>query len=136
MKLKTGQVRALNKTLMVAFLVSFLVAPEAALPQTPFYQGKTLTIIQGRDPGGTGDMRVRAMTPFLQKYIPGNPTVVSEYMPGGGSRKAASALTGSLSETWGSAWFRLLSWEKQGFCTISISFSIWALRSAAITLSL
>src|SRR6266513_4689093 len=108
MKLKTGQVRALNKTLMVAFLVSFLVAPKAALPQTPFYQGKTLTIIQGRDPGGTGDMRVRAMTLFLQKYIPGNPTVVSEYMPGGGSRKAAnhiyksSALTGSLSETWGS----------------------------------
>jgi len=54
MKLKTGQVRALNKTLMVAFLVSFLVAPEAALPQTPFYQGKTVTIIQGRDPGGKG----------------------------------------------------------------------------------
>ncbi len=51
MKLKTGQVRALNKTLMVAFLVSFLVAPEAALPQTPFYQGKTLTIIQGRPNG-------------------------------------------------------------------------------------
>ena len=96
MKLKTGQVRALNKTLMVAFLVSFLVAPEAALPQTPFYQGKTLTIIQGRDPGGTGDMRVRAMTPFLQKYIPGNPTVVSEYMPGGGSRKAANHIYKSV----------------------------------------
>src|SRR5438046_409736 len=96
MKLKTGQVRALNKTLMVAFLVSFLVAPEAALPQTPFYQGKTLTIIQGRDPGGTGDMRVRAMTPFLQKYIPGNPTVVSEYMPGGGSRTAANHIYKSV----------------------------------------
>src|SRR3989454_10537389 len=89
MKLKTGQVRALNKTLMVAFLVSFLIAPEAALPQTPFYHGKTVTIIQGRDPGGTGDLRVKALFPFLQKYIPGNPTIVSEYMPGGGSRKAA-----------------------------------------------
>src|SRR5947207_15332337 len=96
MKLKTGQVRALNKTLMVAFLVSFLVAPEAALPQTPFYQGKTITIIQGRDPGGTGDMRVRAMTPFLQKYIPGNPTVATEYMPGGGSRKAANHIYQSV----------------------------------------
>ena len=30
------------------------------------------------------------MLPFLQKYIPGNPTIVSEYMPGGGSRKAAN----------------------------------------------
>ena len=35
-------------------------------------------------------MRVRAMIPFVQKYTPGNPTVVSEYMPGGGGRKAAN----------------------------------------------
>ena len=35
-------------------------------------------------------MRVKAMLPFLQKYIPGNPTIVSEFMPGGGSRKAAN----------------------------------------------
>ncbi|MGH7828387.1 MAG: hypothetical protein ACREQ7_24800 [Candidatus Binatia bacterium] len=58
--------------------------------QTPFFQGKTITIIQGRGPGGTGDLRVRALVPFLQKYIPGNPTIVMEYMPGGGSRKAAN----------------------------------------------
>ena len=58
--------------------------------QSNFYQGKTITIIQGREPGGTGDLRVRALFPFLQKYIPGNPNVVSEYMPGGGGRKAAN----------------------------------------------
>src|SRR5678815_3900341 len=62
----------------------------AASAQGLFYQGKTITIIQGRDPGGTGDLRVRALFPFLQRYIPGNPTLVSEYMPGGGSRKAAN----------------------------------------------
>ena len=67
---------------------SFL--PADLFAQTPFYQGKTITIIQGRDPGGTGDMRTRALIPFVQKYIPGNPTVVSEYMPGGGGRKAAN----------------------------------------------
>jgi len=71
--------------------VCFLLAWSAGLhAQTNFYQGKTITIVQGRDPGGTGDMRVRAMLPFLQKYIPGNPTIVSEFMPGGGSRKAAN----------------------------------------------
>jgi tripartite-type tricarboxylate transporter receptor subunit TctC len=68
--------------------VSFL--PARPFAQTSFYQGKTITIIQGRDPGGTGDMRTRALIPFLQKYIPGNPIVVSEYMPGGGGRKAAN----------------------------------------------
>jgi hypothetical protein len=30
------------------------------------------------------------MMPFLQKHIPGNPTIVNEYVPGGGSRKAAN----------------------------------------------
>jgi tripartite-type tricarboxylate transporter receptor subunit TctC len=58
--------------------------------QTPSYQGKTITIVQGRDPGGTGDTRVRAMLPYLKKHIPGNPNIVMEYMPGGGSRKAAN----------------------------------------------
>jgi tripartite-type tricarboxylate transporter receptor subunit TctC len=60
--------------------------------QTPFYQGKTITVIQGRDPGDAGDMRVKAVIPFMQKHIPGNPTIVSEYMPGGGGRKAANHL--------------------------------------------
>ena len=67
-----------------------LLFPASAFSQIPFYQGKTITIIQGRDPGGTGDARVKALVAFLQKHIPGNPTVVNEYMPGGGGRKAAN----------------------------------------------
>jgi tripartite-type tricarboxylate transporter receptor subunit TctC len=35
-------------------------------------------------------MLTRSMIPFMQKHIPGNPTVVSEYMPGGGGIKAAN----------------------------------------------
>jgi tripartite-type tricarboxylate transporter receptor subunit TctC len=82
---------------LTALLVSALFASLGLLPsdgfsQAHFFQGKTITVIQGRDPGGTGDLRVRALFPFLQKYIPGNPTIVSEYMPGGGSRKAANHL--------------------------------------------
>jgi len=90
MATKTSHFKISTQVLLAALILFFLVAPESALPQTPFYQGKTVTIVQGRDPGGTGDMRVRAMLLFLQKYIPGNPTIVNEYMPGGGSRKAAN----------------------------------------------
>jgi tripartite-type tricarboxylate transporter receptor subunit TctC len=61
-----------------------------AFAQADFFKGKTITIVQGRGPGGTGDLRVRALVPFLRKYIPGSPTIVMEYMPGGGSRKAAN----------------------------------------------
>ncbi|HSE88122.1 MAG TPA: hypothetical protein VLJ79_18000 [Candidatus Binatia bacterium] len=73
----------------VAFAV-LLFLPAFGYPQAPYYQGKTITIIQGRNAGVTGDLRIRAMIPFLQKYIPGNPAVVNEYMPGGGSRMAAN----------------------------------------------
>lgn len=79
-----------NSGILAALLLAALLYPPLAVGQQNFFQGKTITIIQGRDPGGTGDLRVRALVPFLQKYIPGNPTIVMEFMPGGGSRKAAN----------------------------------------------
>ncbi|MBM4259977.1 MAG: hypothetical protein FJ145_00875 [Deltaproteobacteria bacterium] len=51
---------------VLATLALFLSLPQSVVAQTPFYQGKTITIVQGRDPGGTGDLRVRALVPFLQ----------------------------------------------------------------------
>ena len=63
-----------------------------AFAQAPFYQGKTITVIASTAPGGTGDMRVKAFVPFLRKYVPGNPTVLIEYMDGGGGRKGANYL--------------------------------------------
>jgi tripartite-type tricarboxylate transporter receptor subunit TctC len=64
--------------------------PTLVFSQAPFYQDKTITIIQGREPGALGDNRVRALVPFLRKYIPGNPAIVSEFMPGGGGRKGTN----------------------------------------------
>jgi tripartite-type tricarboxylate transporter receptor subunit TctC len=74
----------------IALFACLTVFPGPLFSQIDFYRGKTITIIQGRDPGGSGDLRVKVMMPFLQKHIPGNPTVISEYMPGGGGRKAAN----------------------------------------------
>jgi tripartite-type tricarboxylate transporter receptor subunit TctC len=82
--------RSLVKAFLIVVFAHFIVLPGTLFSQSDFFKGKTISIVQGRDPGGTGDMRVRAMIPFLQKYIPGNPNVVSEYMPGGGGRKAAN----------------------------------------------
>jgi hypothetical protein len=83
MKVKSSHFTISTQVLLAALLLFFLIAPESALPQTPFYEGKTITIAQGRDPGGTGDMRVRAMIPFLQKYTPGNPNIVASICPVG-----------------------------------------------------
>jgi tripartite-type tricarboxylate transporter receptor subunit TctC len=75
--------------LLVCWLVVFSAE---ALAQTPFYQGKTITVVSGVAPGGSGDVRIKALLPFLRRYIPGNPTLVVENMPGGGGRKAANHL--------------------------------------------
>src|SRR4029077_18339069 len=57
--------------------------------------GAKLLMVHGRDAGGSGDLRVKALVPFLQKHIPGNPTIVHEFMPGGGGRKAGNYIFGS-----------------------------------------
>jgi tripartite-type tricarboxylate transporter receptor subunit TctC len=83
----TPQKRTLCFALTFALLLPHL---GTAVGQVPFYQGKTITIIQSRAPGGTGDGYVRSMAPFLEKYIPGNPRIAIEYMPGAGGRTQAN----------------------------------------------
>ena len=74
----------------IVFVFALLFHTSPAFAQAPFYQGKTITVLQGREPGGTGDLRARATTQFLQKYIPGNPTIIHEFMGGGGGLRAAN----------------------------------------------
>jgi len=70
--------------------VTSCLSPAPALSQLPYYQGKTITIVRGGQPGGTGDMQARALLPYLKKYIPGEPAIVIEPMPGAAGRKAAN----------------------------------------------
>lgn len=86
--MRNSSTTSINLAIALTLLVWAL--PIVATAQVPFYQGKTITILQGTSPGGSSDMLTRAMIPFLQKHIPGHPTVVSEYMPGGGGTKAAN----------------------------------------------
>src|SRR3989304_9236703 len=89
MRRKRSKSGLLFRTFFCASLIG-LLSPDHALSQTAFYKGKTITIIQSTSPGGTGDLRVRALVSVLQRHIPENPTIVMEYMPGGGGRKAAN----------------------------------------------
>ena len=76
-----------------SFLWVFLISPlivDGAFSQAQFYEGKTIRAIVGQAPGGLGGNRVKAVVPFLQKYIPGKPHIVTEYMDGAGGQKAAN----------------------------------------------
>jgi tripartite-type tricarboxylate transporter receptor subunit TctC len=63
---------------------------ERALAQAPFYQGKTIRIIVGYQPGDNHDQWARMYARFLGKHIPGNPEFVVQNMPGAGSMIAAN----------------------------------------------
>lgn len=74
----------------LVFLLGCLCLPTYGLSQTPFYQGKTITIVAARAPGGAGEARLKALTSVLRKHIPGEPTFLTEYMPAAGGRRAGS----------------------------------------------
>jgi len=84
------KIKNMPRLLCSALLTQLVLLPDFLYAQSDFYQGKTIRIVHGRSAGGSGDFRVRAVAPFLQKYIPGNPTIVHDYMDGGGGRKAAN----------------------------------------------
>ncbi len=49
----------------------------------PYYQGKNITMILGSNPGGRRDRIARTTAKFLSKYIPGNPNILIQNIPGG-----------------------------------------------------
>jgi tripartite-type tricarboxylate transporter receptor subunit TctC len=70
--------------LVAAASLVLLVLASAANAQDSFYQGKTIRIIVGASAGGGYDTYSRTIARHMGKYIPGNPTLVVENMPGAG----------------------------------------------------
>jgi tripartite-type tricarboxylate transporter receptor subunit TctC len=80
--------------LFMAGVLMLALFPNSVFSQAPFYQGKTIKIINN-DPGGTAGTRVKTVVPYLRKYIPGNPIIVVEFIEGGGGRRAANHIFNS-----------------------------------------
>ena len=64
-------------------------APAAAQSVADFYRGKTVNLLVGSGEGGGFDLSARLTAQFLGRYIPGNPTVVVQNMPGASGLRAA-----------------------------------------------
>ncbi|SRR5712691_2560858 len=59
-----------------------------------FYKGRAVSLIIGYSVGSGYDIYARLLARFIGRYIPGNPTVIPQNMPGAGSVKAAMYLYG------------------------------------------
>jgi tripartite-type tricarboxylate transporter receptor subunit TctC len=75
---------------IVAVLSLTTPAAQAQDAVAQFYKGKQINIYVGSSAGGGYDTYARLLARRFGSYIPGNPTVVAQNMPGAGSNKAAA----------------------------------------------
>jgi tripartite-type tricarboxylate transporter receptor subunit TctC len=90
MNSKMQTVRLLALFTVTVFGVLNPLNLERVFGQANFYQGKTIRVIIGYQPGDNHDLWARMYTRFLGKHIPGHPEFVAQNMPGAGSMIAAN----------------------------------------------
>jgi tripartite-type tricarboxylate transporter receptor subunit TctC len=62
----------------------------ASMAQKTYYAGKTITIVAGTKAGDVYDLYARMFAQHMPKYIPGNPNIIVQNMPGAASMIAAN----------------------------------------------
>ena len=75
------------KKLILFGMAFFLITSVAMIPMTygADFSNKTIKWIIPFKVGGGSDIWARLYSPFMHKYLPGNPAIVVKNMPGGGS---------------------------------------------------
>jgi tripartite-type tricarboxylate transporter receptor subunit TctC len=84
-----------SKTILLEALSAFCLVITLAAPlgaQDSFYAGKTVRIVVGYSAGGSFDLYSRMIARHMNKYLPGNPTIIVENMTGAGGIIAANFL--------------------------------------------
>jgi tripartite-type tricarboxylate transporter receptor subunit TctC len=77
---------------VVLALFALTAQPAQAQTVEEFYKGKRITVTVGYGPGGGYDVFARVLARHLGKYVPGNPQLVVQNMPGAGSLTAVNYL--------------------------------------------
>ena len=76
---------------IIAALAALSASVTASLAQEPYMQGgRPLSLVMGTGPGGSYDLYGRLIATHLARFIPGNPPIIVEHMPG-----AAGAIAGN-----------------------------------------
>jgi len=70
----------------------FMADRTSAQSVADFYRGKTIRLIVGFGPGGGYDANARLLGRFIGQYLPGNPRVVVQNMPGASSLRSVQYL--------------------------------------------
>lgn len=76
--------------MLAAILCAIGGAPTVAAQDDQFYRGKSIKIVVGFTSGGFYDRWSRLLARYVPKYLPGNPEMVVQNMPGAGGLIAAN----------------------------------------------
>ncbi len=80
--------------IIAAMVLSLWFTAKLAAQTDPFYKGKTIRIVVGLSTGGGYDRSARLIARYWGKYLPGNPEIIVQNMPGAGSVIAANFVYG------------------------------------------
>jgi len=82
---------SLKRVASLGFVVCAALLPASqAAAQKVDYSGKRILVTVPFAPGGGSDVYIRAMQPYLEKYLPGNPTIIVLNVPGSRSIPGAN----------------------------------------------
>lgn len=129
------------------------VCGAAADPVADFYKGKTLSIIVPIGPGGTYDFYARLGAMIMEKYLPGNPKVITQLMTGAGGAVATTHV-GTVAQKDGTVLLSLHASAPQNqvlgiagnydlskflmiglFTPLNSSLTVWRATSPALTIN-
>ena len=95
---KSSKVQGFNPLLFGFFILTLeLLNPlnlEPSFAQANFYKGKTITMVVASTVGGGYDLWARLAARYMVKYIPGNPSILTQNMPGAGNIIGANYVYG------------------------------------------
>ena len=80
----------IRRLVLCALAAAAALAAPCAAHADDFYAGKTVRLYIGFGPGGGYDVYGRLLARHLKRFIPGNPTVIPENMPGVGGLLVAN----------------------------------------------
>lgn len=84
--------KTLSMSVMAGLILAALPLASRADTVADFYTGKTINVLVGSDAGGGYDAQARLMSRHLGRFVPGNPAVVVQNVPGAGGILAANRI--------------------------------------------
>src|SRR5689334_24897784 len=78
--------------ILLACFVALAATNARAQSVADFYRGKQITLVTSGSVGGGYDQYARLLAKHMPRFIPGNPTIVVQNMPGADGLRAANYL--------------------------------------------